>query len=146
MSLEEHVQIEQIRYELTWRIRHEVMYPNLPFDAIKLPSDPDGIHFGLYVGNILTCIVSVFNEDRIYQFRKLATIDVRQGNGYGSMLLNYVIAFIKQEKGTKIWCNARASAITFYERFGFKVRGEEFVEQGINFVIMELELETIINT
>lgn len=145
MSLEQ-IQIEQIRYELTWRIRHEVMYPNLPFDAIKLPSDPDGIHFGLYVGEWLTCVVSVFNNDRIYQFRKLATLDALQGKGYGSMLLTYIIAFIKQEGGTKIWCNARASAVTFYERFGFKVLGEEFSEQGIIFVIMELELETTINT
>ena len=26
--LAEHVQIEQIRFELTWRIRHVVMYPD----------------------------------------------------------------------------------------------------------------------
>ena len=146
MSSKEEVQIEQIRYELTWRIRHQVMYPNLPFDAIKLPTDPEGIHFGLYVGDILSCVVSVFNEDHVYQFRKFATLEVVQGKGYGSMLLSYVIAFIRQEGGIKIWCNARASAITFYERFGFKVRGEEFTEQGIDFVIMELQLETVIDT
>lgn len=142
----EKIQIEQIRYELTWRIRHQVMYPNLPFDAIKLPSDPDGIHFGLYIGDTLGCVVSVFNEDSVYQFRKLATLEAFQGKGYGSMLLTYIIAFIKQEGGRKVWCNARASAITFYQRFGFKVLGEEFSEQGIIFVIMELELETTINT
>lgn len=144
--LPEEVQIEQIRYELTWRIRHEVMYPDLPFESIKLPEDPEGIHFGLYYQDRLTSVVSVFYEGDVFQFRKLATLDAFQNKGLGSMLLSYIIEFIKCEKGHKIWCNARVSAVPFYEKFGFKTRGREFIAQGINFVIMELELEPSVNT
>ncbi|MFP5080351.1 GNAT family N-acetyltransferase [Pedobacter sp. JCM 36344] len=140
------VQIEQVRYELTWRIRHEVMYPNLPFEAIKLPSDPDGIHFGLYANDQLTSVVSIFNEGSIYQFRKFATLDPFQSKGYGSMLLSYIIAYIRQDGGNKLWCNARLSAIKFYERFGFSPFGEPFSEHGIDFVIMELQLETEVDS
>ena len=139
------VQIEQIRYELTWRIRHEVMYPELPFDAIKLSADPEGIHFGLYVGNQLTSVVSVFHEGDVYQFRKFATLNASQGKGYGSQLLFYIISYVAQEGGLKLWCNARVSAMDFYEKFSFRPKGEYFSEHGIDFVIMELELSAALD-
>ncbi len=141
MSVKE-VQIEQIRHELTWRIRHEAMYPELPLEAVKLSSDPDGVHFGLYVGNTLSAVGSVFNEGSHYQLRKLATLSSFQGKGYGSMLLNYIIEYVRLERGIQLWCNARASAITFYEKFGFSQQGEFFFEHGIDFVIMKLHLES----
>jgi predicted GNAT family N-acyltransferase len=143
--LADHVQIEQIRYELTWRIRHEVMYPDLPFSAIKLPADPDGVHFGLYAGDQLTSVVSVFYQGRCYQFRKLATLNAAQGKGYGSMLLSYIIAYITREGADTIWCNARVSALKFYEKFGFRQKGDYFSEHGIDFVIMELQLASAVD-
>ena len=137
----EEIQIEQIRFELTWRIRHEVMYPHLPFDAIKLPADPDGIHFGLYAADWLSSVVSLFHDGDDYQFRKFATLEKHQGKGYGSLLLDYVIAFVRQEGGKRIWCNARTTVTGFYEKFGFESKDEYFSEQGVDFVIMELHLE-----
>jgi len=137
----EEIQIEQIRFELTWRIRHEVMYPHLPFDAIKLPADPDGIHFGLYAADWLSSVVSLFNDGDDYQFRKFATLEKHQRKGYGSLLLAYVIAFVRQEGGKRIWCNERTSATGFYETFGFQSKEVYFSEQGVDFVIMELHLE-----
>ena len=134
------VQIEQIRFELTWRIRHEVMYPDLPFDAIKLDDDPSGIHFGLYAADQLTAVVSLFNRDNIYQFRKFATLVSEQGKGYGALLLNHIITYVKDMGGKKLWCNARVSAIGFYNKFGFRETDQTSISNGIDFVIMELQL------
>ncbi len=136
----EAVQIEQIRYELTWRIRHEVMYPNLPFGSIKLTTDPEGIHFGLYTDDALTTVASLFYVNKIYQFRKLATLIDQQGKGYGSMMVQYLINFVINEKAETLWCNARVSVASFYSKFGFKARGPYFRENEIEFVIMELDL------
>jgi GNAT superfamily N-acetyltransferase len=94
------VQIEQIRYELTWRVRQNAMYPDLPLEASKLPLDPEGIHFGLYAGDWLTAVVSLFNNGQNYQFRKFATLTKEQGKGYGSKLLSYIISYVQQEGGT----------------------------------------------
>lgn len=134
------VHIEQIRTDLTWRIRHEVMYPDLPFDAIKLANDEEGIHFGLFVGNQLASVVSLFNKGNIYQFRKFATIVELQGKGYGSLLLDHIISFVKTFGAIKLWCNARVSAIPFYNKFGFIQTDKISTNNGIDFVIMELEL------
>ena len=137
----EEIQLEQIRYELTWRIRHQVMYPDQPFDMIKLPNDADGIHFGLYVGSWLTAVVSVFEIGEDYQFRKFATLEAQQGKGYGSALLNYIIEYCKDRGAKKIWCNARVSAANFYRKFGLAPVGSTYMQYDIEFVRMELNLE-----
>ncbi|MGY4383895.1 putative GNAT family N-acyltransferase [Pedobacter sp. UYP24] len=139
------IQIEQIRYELTWHLRHKVMYPNLPFESIKLKNDSEGIHFGLYANDKLTAVVSIFNDGKIYQFRKLATLTEEQGKGFGSLLLKYVISFVKHDSGEKLWCNARVSASKFYSKFGFLQLGSYFVENDIDFVIMELDLKAALD-
>lgn len=47
---------------------------------------------------------------------------------------------IKQRlKCDKIYIDAQKHAIGFYEKFGFKVTSEEFLEEGIIHVAMELE-------
>lgn len=136
----EKVQIEKIRFDATWNIRHEVMYPHLPYDAIKLENDEIGIHFGLFVNNKLTAVVSLFNTGNTSQFRKFATLTSAQGKGYGTQLLNYVINYVKDMGSEKIWCNARVSAAGFYGKFGFTQTNQRSVSNGIDFVIMELQL------
>ncbi|MCZ4242528.1 GNAT family N-acetyltransferase [Pedobacter punctiformis] len=137
------VQVEQIFPSLTWRIRHEVMYPDRPFDFVKLKEDFEGIHFGLYADHKLTGVVSLFQEGTIYQFRKLAVLTAAQKMGYGAQLLQYVIDFCKIQKATKLWCNARVNAKEFYVKFGFQATDRIFSKDGLDFVIMELALNKI---
>ncbi|WP_316812987.1 GNAT family N-acetyltransferase [Pedobacter heparinus] len=136
----EKVQIEQIRFDLTWRIRHEVMYPDSAYEVIKLEDDPKGIHFGLFANDQLVTVVSLFNEGKIYRFRKFATIVAAQGKGYGSLMLNHIINYVKTMGAEKLWCNARVSAADFYGRFGFVQTDQRSLSKGIDFVIMQLEL------
>ena len=133
------VQIEQIFPSLTWRIRHETMYPDQPFDLVKLKDDFDGTHFGLYADHKLTGVVSLFHEGSIYQFRKLAVLPDAQQAGYGSQLMAYMIDFCKIQKATKLWCNARVQAMEFYYKFGFHETDKTFFKDGYDFVIMEKE-------
>lgn len=135
------VQIEQIRYELTWRIRRDAMYPGADYDAVKLEGDQDGLHFGLYAEDQLTAVVSLFNEAGIYQFRKFATLPKAQGKGYGTLLLSHIISYVKQRAAKKIWCNARLSATGFYSKFGLIQKGKSFSKNDIEFVMMELQLD-----
>ncbi|WP_293788471.1 GNAT family N-acetyltransferase [uncultured Pedobacter sp.] len=134
------VQIEQIFPSLTWRIRHETMYPELPFDSVKLADDFEGIHFGLYLDHKLTGVVSLFYEGDVYQFRKLAILPGAQKAGLGTQLMAYILDFCKIQKATKLWCNARVNAKEFYFKFGFLETDQTFFKDGYDFVIMEKEL------
>ncbi len=136
----ENVQIREIRFDLTWNIRHEVMYPHLPYDTIKLENDENGTHFGLFINEDLTAVVSLFTTEKTCQFRKFATLKSAQGKGYGTQLLNYIIDYAEKSGFKKIWCNARVSASGFYSKFGFAQTNERSVNNGIDFVIMQLQL------
>lgn len=130
--------IRIIPYESTWPIRHEVMWPNQPFDFVKLPKDPEGEHYGLFVEEELISIVSVFKSGDEAQFRKFATVENQQGKGYGSNLLAYIVQQLETQDIRRIWCNARQDKASYYERFGLSKTEQTYQKGGIDFVIMEL--------
>jgi phosphoribosylformimino-5-aminoimidazole carboxamide ribotide isomerase len=64
-----------------------------------------------------------------------------QGKGYGTKLLQQVMDWAK-EKGIKtVWCNARRSATSLYEKFGMKPSGPGWEKYGIEFIKMEKQLD-----
>ncbi|MES2650313.1 MAG: GNAT family N-acetyltransferase [Bacteroidota bacterium] len=132
--------VEQIFPSLTWRIRHVTMYPDQPLDFVKLENDFDGIHFGIYVDYELTGVVSLFMDNGVAQFRKLAVLPEAQHKGLGAQLMDYLIDFCKVQKLTKLWCNARVNSREFYTKFGFSETDQTYSAAGFDFVKMELEL------
>ena len=131
------IQIEQIPYYLTWRIRQEVMYPGKPIETVKLPDDPQGLHFGLYLEGKLTSILSLFEHGDHVQLRKFATLTEQQRKGYGKQLLQYAIDFTTNTDACILWCNARVNALPFYEAFGFKASGPTWEAVSYTFVKMD---------
>ncbi|MFM6975580.1 MAG: GNAT family N-acetyltransferase [Sphingobacteriaceae bacterium] len=132
--------IEQIRHELTWALRHEVMYPDMDLEAVKLPDDEEGIHFGLFDHNRLISVISTFQRDDEMQFRKFATRNEFQGQGYGKLLFEYVLDFARSKNIKRIWLNARTNVSALYERYSFHKTEQTYFKDGYDFVIMELYL------
>lgn len=131
------IQIEQVPTYVVWPIRHEVMYPDMDFDSIKLAEDENGMHLALFDDKKLISVVSLFRIGAEMQFRKFATLNEFQGKGYGSALLEYVIGMAKDENAMRLWCNARKNAAAFYKRFGFHETENTFFKDGYEFVVME---------
>ena len=132
--------IEQITQELTWKLRQKELYPHLAIDAIKLPEDDLGIHLGLFYQNKLATVASMFENDNMLQFRKLATDSKYQKMGLGTQMMNYIISYAKEKHLEKVWCNARLSATGFYKKLGFVTKGETFLKGGIEYVVMEIHI------
>ncbi len=131
------LEIRKINVEDTWPVRHRVMWPDHPFDFVKVEEDHEGIHYGLFAGGELVSIVSLFLKDGKAQFRKFATEAPRQGQGYGTFLLNYLIDQVKEMPVSALWCNARVEKAGYYERFGFRKTDQTYEKGGIMFVVME---------
>lgn len=134
------IEIKEISQDKVWPLRHRIMYPDQPFESIKLPNDEKGIHFGLFVGHKLVSVVSLFLENNKVQFRKLATEIAVQKKGYGSQLLMYIISYALDRKAESIWCNARKNKYEFYQKFGMVKTDKSYTKGGISFVIMEKPL------
>lgn len=127
----------QITASETWPLRHQVMWPNEPIEYVKLPEDELGIHYGLFVNEELTAVVSLFIKNREAQFRKLATTVASQGKGYGTVLLKHLMLEVEKLNVRRVWCNARSDKTSFYHRFGLKETTESFTKNGQSYVIME---------
>jgi GNAT superfamily N-acetyltransferase len=132
--------IRIINMQDAWETRHKVMWPDKPFDFIKLEDDPSGTHFGMFKEDVLVSVISLFISNEEAQFRKFATVEHEQGKGYGSALLSYVLKEAKSYGVKRIWCNARKNKINFYKKLGLQETNERFVKEGKAFIIMEKNL------
>lgn len=132
------MEIKTIKASDTWQIRHEVMWPDQPFEFVQLEEDDLGFHFGVFEGDKLVSIVSCFIEGKEMQFRKLATLEEYQGKGIASYLLKHILEFAKSKDLKKVWCNARTNKKAFYEKFGMKDTFRNFIKAGQEFSIMEV--------
>jgi predicted GNAT family N-acyltransferase len=131
------VMIKPIPAELTWTLRKTVMYPDFALEQVKLADDAQGRHFGLFVNDELTVVVSLFIKDKSLQFRKLATLTEQQGKGYGRQMMQFILELASAENLEMVWCNARLSAANFYKQFSFEVSGESWQQDGHTFVVMQ---------
>lgn len=132
------VKITQITASQTWPLRHRVMWPDMPLDYIKLSHDDTGLHYGLFVHDRLTSVISLFIDGDAAQFRKFATDVSEQGKGYGSQLLSHLIEQAKLQSVKRLWCNARLDKTAYYERFGMVKTESTFSKGGIDYVVMEV--------
>ncbi len=114
------------------------MWPNKPLEYVKLPQDADGMHYGLYLEEILVSVISLFVNGDEAQFRKFATLTDQQGKGLGSELLEHLINEAKSHGVRRLWCNARMDKTGFYERFGMTTTDQTFSKGDIDYVIMEV--------
>ena len=131
------LKIKNIQASETWDLRHRVMAPNRLFDSIKLPKDEEGLHFGLFEEEKLISVISLFIENDTAQFRKFSTEISEQNKGYGSILLNHTIEESIKNNVKNLWCNARMTALRFYEKFEFKAVSETWMDNEIEYVKME---------
>jgi ribosomal protein S18 acetylase RimI-like enzyme len=56
----------------------------------------------------------------------MGTLSEVRGQGYGAALVRSGCAYVALERGTYLWCDARESAVGFYEKLGFVIRGNHF--------------------
>ena len=140
MSVPINIFIEQIRPELTWRLRKEVLYPDEPLYAMEMEEDNQGLHFGAFTNEQLVGIISLFQNRNDFQFRKFAISPALQNQGIGGLMLQHVIDLARRQGGKRLWCNARLSAVQFYQKAGFRTTGNTFTRNGIAYEIFEIEL------
>jgi GNAT superfamily N-acetyltransferase len=129
--------IEQIRPELTWYLRQKVLYPAQKLYEMEMDEDHDGMHFGAFTDNKLVAVVSLFNKNGDFQFRKFAVEPFYQGKRIGNELLAYITQFAKAENGKRLWCNARLSAVGFYLKSGFEQTNTFFSRNGFDYQVLE---------
>ena len=125
--------VQRATAEEVWPLRHAVLRAGLSFDTAKFDGDLDDTtrHFGAFDGHDILCCLSLFqstwNKSDAWQLRGMATVATHQRQGFGQLLLMYAIDEAKKEKPSwPFWCNARTTAIGFYEQTGWSTVTDVF--------------------
>lgn len=134
------IEIQKVNTNQILDIRHRVLWPDRSPDFVKVDEDDSGFHFGLYFNQKLVSVISLFAVGDSIRFRKFATLPEFQGKGLGSRLLEHAIDFAIQNQYASIWCDARTSALGFYERFGFRKFSAPFFKEHIEYYKIERKL------
>lgn len=99
--------------------------------------NPETFHIGYYYKDQLVCVASFHQQERAgfegnaYQLRGMATLKDYRGKGFGNMLINFAIVYLRGKKINYMWCNARKVAYKFYQDLGFEFIFPEFDIKGI---------------
>lgn len=135
------MRITEISAELTLPVRHQVLWPNESIEFCRVPDDADGQHYGVYLGEKLVCVASVFVSGEQARLRKFATLPEHQGQGIGSAVIEHILLDIKDKGVSYFWCDARESAGGFYHRFGMFPEGERFYKGEVPYFKMAMHLD-----
>ena len=110
--------------------------------------DPDGRDFGSVQvfaskgDRIIGCLRIYGKEAGVLQIGRVAVIESLRGSGIGRMMMRQAISYVTENStDEKIYLEAQTYAIGFYEKLGFKVISDEFLDEGIPHKGMELLIE-----
>jgi len=98
-------------------------------------SDAGTVHIGAMIEDRVvatsTWLIASWPNDatkRAVQLRGMAVLDEMQHRGVGQALIATGLAHARSLSAVYVWAKARDSAIPFYERCGFTVVGDQFME------------------
>ena len=109
--------------------------------------DMDGIdfearHFFLEEnGKVLAYLRAFYTDDSKSVVKIGRVLSITHGVGLGADIMKRAIADIKKNMKCQILSlNSQKSAIGFYEKLGFKTVSDEFLEEGVIHLKMQLEI------
>ena len=130
-------------YKQMVQLRKEILRQplGLSFTEEELENEKNEILIAAFdEDEILGCCVLCKVDENIIRLRQMAVLDYVQGKGIGASIMTFA-ENIAIDKGYKsMIMHARNNAIGFYEKFGYKIKGNEFNEVNIPHHVMEKEL------
>jgi ElaA protein len=105
--------------------------------------DYKSIHIFYQQDNKVIAYLRIFPKEENWDIVQMGRVlSIEHGKGLGGKVLKEGIKFIKEKiNAKKIYIEAQCYVIGFYKREGFKICSEEFLEDGIPHIKMELELK-----
>ncbi len=113
----------------------------LDFDPEELEKEKDEILIGAFEEEkMLGCCMLIKYDTKTIRLRQMAVLNNLQGKGIGRALMQFAENIARDLGFRRITMHARKSAIGFYEKLGYSVTGEEFIEVTIPHFNMEKSL------
>ncbi len=113
----------------------------LGFTDEELAAEKDDILLGCYDDDKLeACCMLTKTGPKTVRLRQMAVGSGLQGKGIGRVLMSFAENIARDHGFKRLTMHARKSAVGFYEKNGYKVCSDEFLEVTIPHYVMEKEL------
>lgn len=103
--------------------------------------DYDSFHFLFEEdGRVIAYLRAFYSDDDTMLIGRVLTLN--HGQGIGRSLMNNTLDYIRNNlRCAKIQIHSQKQAVGFYKKFGFKEVSDEFLEEGVVHVMMEMSLK-----
>lgn len=130
LNVNELYEILKLRQDI-FILEHQCLYSDIDF------IDEKSLHIYYQEKGKIIAYLRMFEKDtNTCQLGRIISLNRRQG--FGTSLINETLQLLKQEKKyEKVYVEAQKYAIEFYEKLGFYVISDVFLEDGIEHVKME---------
>ena len=115
-----------LRLEVLWQHKNTLEECKLDIDDL-----PTTFHVGVFkdgeivaIGTFLQQQNEKFEAKNQYRLRAMASSPKVRGENFGKLLIEFAIEELKNRKADLLWCDARKVALGFYEKMGFKIKGD----------------------
>lgn len=137
--------IENDVYKDALNIRKKVFVEeqNVSLEEELDGKDQKALHVVLYVEEKATATARLLLlENKTYVIQRFAVLMKYRRQGLGEKLLSEIIKKVREKNGEYITLNAQDHAIPFYEKSGFEVEGEGFLDANIPHHTMSYKVNT----
>ncbi|WP_462219864.1 GNAT family N-acetyltransferase [Ferruginibacter sp.] len=113
----------------------------LGFTEEELAKEKEDILIGAFEEEkILACCLLTKVDNATIKLRQMAVQNNFQGKGIGASIMSFAETVARDRGYKKLMMHARDSAIGFYEKFDFSVKGNAFIEVNVPHHVMEKRL------
>ena len=113
----------------------------LGFTQEELESEKENMLIGAFEDeDMLGCCMLVEENPKTVRLRQMAVLNDLQGKGVGRALTNFAENLARDRGYSIMSMHARKNVVGFFEKMGYKVTSQEFIEITIPHYVMEKEL------
>jgi ribosomal protein S18 acetylase RimI-like enzyme len=137
------IQHGSTEYQQMVALRHQLLRKplGLDFTTDELANENNNILLAYTdEGMMEACSMLVKIDSQTVRLRQLAVLSGLQGKGIGRAMVQFAENLARDNRYQKIVMHARQDSIHFFEKLGFEVESEPFIELTIPHVVMGKEL------
>lgn len=124
-------------------LRNEILRKplGLSFTREELEKEKDDILMGAFEDDkLLGCCLLTRMDAKTVRLRQMAVPKSMQGKGVGRALMIFAENIARDLGYRKLCMHARKTAVGFYQKLGYGISGDEFLEVTIPHYVMEKTL------
>lgn len=130
-------------YDQMIALRYEVLRRplGLQFDPADLAKEQSDILIACIDDDeMLGCCVLTPQDPETVRLRQMAVPDKLHGKGIGASIIGFAETLARDKGYRCVTMHARDSAMGFYSKFGYRIKGDQFNEVTLPHHIMEKKL------